>query len=64
MRSSNVQRFASTVPTLFEEEDYAPLYRNRRMRSLILHYIPLYRNAQHYATLNCSGKTRLRAGGT
>ena len=29
-----------------------------------LHYIPLYRNTQHYATLNCSVKTCLRAGGT
>ena len=38
MRSSNVQVFVSTVPTLYEEEeeeDYAPLYRNRRMRSSI-----------------------------
>ena len=34
MRSSNVQGFVSTVPTLYEE-DYAPLYRNRRMRSSI-----------------------------
>ena len=34
MRSSNVQGFVSTVPTLYkEEDDYAPLYRNRRMRS-------------------------------
>ena len=38
MRSSNVQGFVSTVPTLYEEEeeyeeDYAPLYRNKRMRS-------------------------------
>ena len=32
MRSSNVQGFVSTVPTLYEEEeDYAPLYRNRRI---------------------------------
>ena len=29
-----------------------------------LHYIPLYRNTQHYATLNCSIKTSLRAEGT
>ena len=29
-----------------------------------LHYIPLYRNTQHCATLNCSVKTRLRVGGT
>ena len=29
-----------------------------------LHYVPLYRNAKHYATLNCSIKTRLCAGGT
>ena len=41
MRSSNVQGFANTVPTLYEEEeeeeeeDYAPLYRNRRMHSSI-----------------------------
>ena len=41
MRSSSVQGFVSTVPTLYEEEDeeeeedYAPLYRNRRMRSSI-----------------------------
>ena len=35
MRSSNVQGIVSTVPTLYEEEDYAPLYRNRRMRSSI-----------------------------
>ena len=24
-----------------------------------LHYVPLYRNTQYYATLNCSIKTRL-----
>ena len=49
MRSSNVQGFVSTVPTLYQvEEDYAPLYRNK----------------QHYATLQCSVKTSLRAGGT
>ena len=30
----------------------------------ILHYIPLYRHTQHYATLNCSVKMSLRAGGT
>ena len=38
MRSSNLQGSVSTVPTLYEEEDeedYAPLYRNRRMRDLI-----------------------------
>ena len=29
-----------------------------------LHCVPLYRNTQHYATLNCSIKTRLCAGGT
>ena len=33
MRSSNVQGFVTTVPTLYEEEDYVPLYRNWRMRS-------------------------------
>ena len=26
-------------------------------------YIPLYRNTQQYATLNCSVKASLRAGG-
>ena len=38
MRSSNVQGFVITVPTLHEEEyeqDYVPLYRNMRMRSSI-----------------------------
>ena len=36
MRSSNVQGFVSIVPTLYEEEeDYAPLYDYRRMRSSI-----------------------------
>ena len=40
MRSSNVQGFVSTVPTLYEEEeeqeeDYAPLYGYRHMRSSI-----------------------------
>ena len=37
MCSSNVQGFVSTVSTLYEEEeeDYAPLYRNRRMRTSI-----------------------------
>ena len=66
MRSSNLQGFVSTVPKLYEEEeDYAPLYRNGRMRSSIfLHYVPLYRNTQHYATLNCSVKMRLCARGT
>ena len=29
-----------------------------------LHYIPLYRNTQHYATHNCSVKTSLHAGCT
>ena len=29
-----------------------------------LNYISLYRNTQHYATLSCSVKTSLRAGGT
>ena len=29
-----------------------------------LHCIPVYRNIQHYATLNCSTKTSLRSGGT
>ena len=29
-----------------------------------MYYIPLYRNTQHYATLNYSVKTSLRAGGT
>ena len=40
VRSSNVRGFVSTMPTLYEEEeeeeDYAPLYRNMRMRSSIL----------------------------
>ena len=56
MRSSNVQGFVSTVPTLHEEEeeekDYAPLYRNRRMRSSIFTLNSSERNTQHYATLN------------
>ena len=70
MRSSYVQGFVSTVPTLYEEEeeeeDDAPLYRNKRMLSSIftLHCIPLYRNTQHYVTLSCSIETRLCAGGT
>ena len=29
-----------------------------------LHYIPLYRNTQHYATLNYGVKSSLRALGT
>ena len=29
-----------------------------------LHYVSLYRNTQHYTTLNCSIKTRLCTGGT
>ena len=29
-----------------------------------LHYAPLYRNTQHYATLNCRIKTRKCAGVT
>ena len=28
-----------------------------------LHYIPLFRNTPHHATLNCSVETSLRAGG-
>ena len=38
MRSSNVQGFVSTVPTLYEEEEeyYAPLYGYRHMRSSIV----------------------------
>ena len=28
---------------------------------LFLHYIPLYRNTKHYATLKCNVKTSLRA---
>ena len=35
MCSSNVQGFVTTVPTVYEEEDYAPLYRNRRIRILL-----------------------------
>ena len=29
-----------------------------------LHYIPLYRNTQHYATLNCSVKTSIASATT
>ena len=50
MRNSNVQGFVSTVPTLYEEkEDYAPLYRNRRMRSSIftLHSSVSFRKKCH-----------------
>ena len=35
MCSSNVQGFVSTVLTVYEEENYAPLYRNGRMRNWI-----------------------------
>ena len=57
MRSSNLQGLVTMVPTLYEEEeDYAPLYLFRYMRSSILHYIPLHRNTLHYAILNCSVK--------
>ena len=48
MRSSNVQGFVSTVPTLYEEEDYAPLYHNRRMRSSIF---TLHSSVSWYAAL-------------
>ena len=57
MRSSNVQGFVSTVPTLYEEEeDYAPLYRNRRMRSSNVQgfasMVPtLYEEEEDYAPL-------------
>ena len=64
MRSSNVQGFASKVLTLYEEEYCAPLHGYRRMRSSNLHFIPLQRNILHCATVNCSEKTILRAGGT
>ena len=67
MRSSNVQGFISTVPTLYEEEeeDYARLYGYIGTCAVqFLDYITLYRNTQHYATLNCSVKTSLRAEGT
>ena len=61
MRSSNVQGFGGTASTLYveeeEEEDYAPLYRNRRMRSSIF---TLHSSVSQYKTL----KTSLRAGGT
>ena len=69
MRSSSVQGFVSTVPTLYEKEE-------DKMKITLcgmvigtcavqfLHYIPLYRNTQNYSTLNCSVKTSLRAGGT
>ena len=55
MRSSNVQGFASKVLTLYEEEG---------IRRRFLHFIPLQRNILHCATVNCSEKTSLRAGGT
>ena len=69
MRSSNVEGFVSTVPTLYEEveeyeEDYVPLYRDRRMPSSIFTLHSSYHDTQRYATLNCSVKIILRAGGT
>ena len=55
MRSSNVQGFVSTVPTLYEEEeeeeDYAPLYHNRRMRSSMF---TLYSSVTEYTTFRYS----------
>ena len=71
IHSSNVQGFVSTVPTLYETKKK----KNRKkimLRSIaigacavqFLHYVPLYRNPQHYATLKYSIKTRLCAGDT
>ena len=56
MRSSNVQGFASMVPTLYKEEEGCIVIGARAVQ--FLHYVPLYRNTQHYTTLNCSIKTR------
>ena len=54
MRSSNVQGFVSMLPTLYEEEeeeDYAPLYGYRRMRSSIF---TLHSSVVQYKTLRYS----------
>ena len=55
MRSSNVQGFVSTVPTLYEEEveleDHAPLYGYRHMRSSIF---TLHSSVSQYTTLRYS----------
>ena len=54
MRSSNVQGFVSTVPTLYEEEeeeDYAPLYGYSRMHSSIF---TLHFSVSQYTTLRYS----------
>ena len=51
MRSSNVQGFASKVLTLYEEEDYAPPYGYRRMRSSIF---TLHPSVSQYTTLRYS----------
>ena len=49
MRSSNVQGFVSTVPTLYEEkEDCAPLHGYRRMRSSIFTF---HSSVAQYTTL-------------
>ena len=63
MRSSNVQGFVSTVPTLYEkeeeyEENYAPRYRNRRMRSSIY---TLRSSVSYYTTLRYSQLYRKNA---
>ena len=43
MRSTNVEGFVSTVPTLYEEEeDYAPLCGYRHMRSSIITFFFLF----------------------
>ena len=55
MRSSNVQGFVSRVLTLYEEEeeeeDCAPLYGYRRMRSSIF---TLHSSVAQYTTLRYS----------
>ena len=59
MRSSNVQGLVSIVPTLYEEEKEKILLRCIVIVACavqFLHYVPLYRNTQHYATFDCSVK--------
>ena len=55
MHSSNVQGFVRTVPTLYVVGACTVEF---------LHYVLLYRNTKHYATLNCSLKTLLSGGCT